>query len=54
MILDAKNRQIIKGQVKTEVNITRTINGFALKVNCFIVNGTSVGSCVYNDLCGII
>ena len=54
LILDTKNRQPITGLVKADVNITRTVSGLALKVNCFIVNGTSVGSCIYPDLCGLL
>ncbi len=56
MILDAKNRQVIKGQVKADVNIIRTVAGVGLplKVNCYKVNGTDVGSCIYPDLCGLL
>jgi hypothetical protein len=54
LILDAKNRQIIKGQVKADVNILRTIGGIQLKVSCWINNGTNVGSCVYPDFCAYI
>ena len=54
MILDAKNRQAIKGLVKADVKITRIVSGLLLPVNCLLVDGTYVGSCVYNDLCGLI
>ena len=54
IILDAKNRQIIKGQVKAEVKITRYISSIAMPVNCLLVDGTYVGSCIYNDFCGYI
>ena len=54
MNLDAKNRQVIKGQVKTDVKITRMISGITLAVNCYLSQGTYVGSCVYNDLCDLL
>ena len=54
LILDAKNRQIIKGVVKVDVKITRIVGGVTLPFNCYLMNGTYLGSCVYNDLCGFI
>jgi hypothetical protein len=54
LILDGKNRQVIKGLVKTDVNIIRAVGGLPLKVNCYRVNGTDVGSCVFPDLCAYI
>ena len=53
-ILDAKNRQQIKGQVKADVKIIRTVGSLALPVQCYLNEGTYVGSCVYNDLCDFI
>ena len=54
LILDAKNRQVIKGQVKADVKVVRTVGGLALPVNCYLNQGTYVGSCVYNDLCDLL
>ena len=54
LILDAKNRQVIKGQVKADVNIIRSISGLALKINCYVIDGTNYGSCVFPDLCDYI
>ena len=51
--LDAKNRQIIADQVKSDVTMIRTVSGLSLKVNCYNVNG-GLGSCVYPDLCSLI
>ena len=54
MILDVKNRQAIKGQVKFDLKIVRTVNGLALPLNCILNQGEWVGSCVYDDLCGYL
>ena len=54
VILDARNRQPIKGQVKTDVTFIRIVSGLTLKVGCFLVNGNSFGSCVHQDLCVFI
>ena len=51
LILDAKNRQVIRGQVKADVKVVRTVSGLTLPVQCYLNQGTYVGSCVYNDLC---
>ena len=53
-ILDAKNRQQIKGQVKADVKMTRSVGGLSLQINCYLYEGTYVGSCIYNDLCSLI
>ena len=52
--MDAKNRQPIKGQVKADVKIVRIVSGLTLPVNCYLSNGTYIGSCVYNDFCDLI
>ena len=54
MNFDGKIRQVIKGLVKADVKITRIVSGLLLPVYCLLVEGTYVGSCVYNDLCGLI
>ena len=54
LILDAKNRQIIKGQVKFDLKMVRIVNGLTLPVGCYLNQGTYVGSCVYADLCSLI
>ena len=54
LVLDAKNRQVIKGVIKADVKIIKKIGGLTLPVNCYLSNGTYIGSCVYNDLCGLI
>ena len=54
LVLDAKNRQVIRGQVKADVKITRSVGGLQLPVNCYLSQGTYVGSCIYDDLCGLI
>ena len=36
LVLDAKNRQVIKGQVKADVKITRYVGGIVLSVNCYL------------------
>ena len=53
-ILDAKNIEDIKGQVKAYVKIIRIVSGLTLPVNCYLSNGTYIGSCVYDDLCDLI
>lgn len=54
IILDIKNRQEIRGQVKADLNIIRTIAGLSLPVRCTLVNGQYFGSCVYDDLCAFM
>ena len=51
--MDAKNRQVIKGQVKFDLKITRTVSGITLPLNCILNQGLFVGSCVYNDICDL-
>ena len=51
LIFDAKNRQQINGLVKADIKLIRIISGLTLPVNCYLMDGTYVGSCVYNDLC---
>ena len=43
-------RQIV-GRLPTSINIIRIVAGLALPVSCVIVQGFSVGSCSYNDVC---
>ena len=50
-IIHAKNTQEIKGQVKVDVNIIRTVSGLALAVRCILTDSGYVGSCSYSDLC---
>ena len=54
LILDAKNRQPIKGMIKADVRIIRTVSGLLLPVSCLLHEGTYIGSCVYSDLCFFI
>ena len=54
LVLDTKNRQPIKGLVKADVKITRMTGGLTLPINCYLSQGIYVGSCVYNDLCGLL
>jgi len=44
----------IKGVVKADVKILRTVSGIKLPINCYKVEGENFGSCVYDDLCGIM
>ena len=41
----------ISGRLPTTISIIRTVAGFALPVRCTIVQGVSIGSCSYIDLC---
>ena len=54
-ILDAKNRQVIKGQIKTDVKMIISIAGISvsLPVQCYLNQGTYIGSCVYSDFCDL-
>ena len=40
--------------INSKINIVRTVSGLNLKISCYLVDGNYVGSCVYNDLCGVI
>ena len=51
LIYDVKNRQQINGLVKADIKLIRIINGLTLPVDCYLMDGTYVGSCSYNDLC---
>ena len=44
----------IKGVIKADVNIVRTVSGIKLPVRCYIVQGENVGSCSYPDLCNLM
>ena len=54
LVFTAQNSEIIKGVVKGDINIVRSVSGLNLKISCYLVDGTYVGSCIYNDLCGVI
>ena len=41
----------INGALPVTLNMTRTIAGFSLPLRCLNINGLSVGSCSYPDLC---
>jgi hypothetical protein len=45
----------IKGPIKAQFNIVRTVAGLTIPVRCFIATGAlgahQIGSCTYNDLC---
>jgi hypothetical protein len=47
----ASSKRLVQGDVKTDMNIIRTVVGLALPVRCTIVQGLSVGSCSYKDAC---
>ena len=49
-----QNSQAIRGAIKFDLNMVRTVNGLNLKVGCYLVDGNYVGSCVYNDFCQFI
>lgn len=41
----------LKGTLRTDLNIIRTISGLALPVRCYLVEDTWMGSCTYYDFC---
>ncbi|CAF1033534.1 unnamed protein product [Didymodactylos carnosus] len=41
----------IKGVVKFDLKIIRTVSGIKLPIKCYTVNGRNIGSCSYADLC---
>jgi hypothetical protein len=49
--LAGSNTRVIRGAVKSDVKIKRSVSGLTLDVSCYLVSGNYVGSCVYNDLC---
>ena len=54
LVFAGQNKKVITGVVKADVNIVRTVSGLNLKIQCYLVNGDYVGSCVYNDLCALM
>ena len=54
LIFTTQNSQAIRGAIKFDLNMVRTVNGLNLKVGCCLVDGNYVGSCVYNDFCQFI
>ncbi|CAF0822523.1 unnamed protein product [Brachionus calyciflorus] len=50
-ILSGKSIRDIRGAVRSDIQIKRTVNGITLPITCYLVNGNQVGSCVYPDLC---
>ena len=53
-VFAAQISQPIKGIIKSDITIYRTVGGIKLKIGCFLVDGNYVGSCVYNDFCQVI
>lgn len=47
----ANTKRDIKGAIKTELNIVRSVSGIALPIRCYLASGLYVGSCTYNDGC---
>lgn len=47
----AELKRPIDGAVQSTVTIVRTVSGLNIPIRCFLVNGESVGSCVFPDLC---
>ena len=37
----------VGGNLKTTINIIRTVSGIALPIRCYIAAGIEVGSCTY-------
>ena len=54
VILDIKNTQEIRGQVKADLNIIRTVSGLKIPIRCYLSAGIYVGSCIYQDLCAFL
>ena len=54
LVFTGQNSEIIKGVVKGDINIIRTLSGLNLKISCYLVDGNYLGSCIYNDLCAFI
>ena len=50
-ILSGRVKREIRGVVKSDFKIIRTVSGIALPIRCYLVNGNYIGSCVYPDLC---
>jgi len=44
----------IKGIIKADLKIVRTVSGIKLPINCYKVEGENIGSCVYTDLCALM
>lgn len=44
----------IQGPLRTEIVLKRNILGLPLRLGCYSINGISVGSCSYADLCEFI
>ena len=53
-IFSAQNRQSIKGPIKSDIIIFRTVSGLKLKISCYLVDGNYVGSCVNSDFCQVL
>ena len=49
--MKASSLREISGSLPATIDIIRTVAGLALPVRCTIVQGFSVGSCSYNDVC---
>ena len=54
LIFTSQNSQAIRGEIKTDINLVRTVSGLNLKINCYMRNCEYVGSCVHNDFCQVI
>jgi len=53
-VFRAQNSQPIRGSIKSDVSIVRTISGLRIPIRCYLMEGNYVGSCVYNDFCQIL
>ncbi|CAF1263111.1 unnamed protein product [Adineta ricciae] len=50
----ASTTEFIKGVIKADLKIVRTVSGIKLPISCYIVEGEKVGSCSYPDLCALM
>ena len=51
IVLDIKNRQPIRGQIKADLKLIRIVSGITLPLQCYNTVNGPFGSCVYDDLC---
>ncbi|CAF1153810.1 unnamed protein product [Adineta steineri] len=52
--VDISATEPIRGVIKADVKLIRTVSGIKLPVSCYIVEGEQVGSCNYPDLCALM
>lgn len=51
LVFRAQNSQPIRGPIKSDFSIIKTVSGLRIPIRCYLASGVYVGSCVHTDYC---